>query len=329
MEDNIASSSVGDLEKKLHSARQSLISLNDNIRRLVGRGLKEPRVEKYNPDILSKKNEQNEDKTSQRHDPLKQKRRTHDGKLVFNRVSDKDEMWLPTPRLNSRVIRELPSREEIVEAQGIDSESRARNRRMFGSLLGTLQKFCQEESRLKKTEEKKALIEKKLENQEQQERALLQKERDLLFLDRKRKQLEIRCLEKKMARLRDFKAWESSMIYQQNQIRTKSKPHIYFQPRIHTVQTEKLLAKSKCELENLLERRREDLQIELRRIESSSNIDDDSALDDNSIYENKSNKEPMESNIPDPRDNNSKEEFRNVPNEDNPLTSSSFVIQEA
>lgn len=316
MEDNIASSSVGDLEKKLNSARQSLISLNDNIRRLVGRGLKEPRylfqnistntyyeclffrVEKYNPDISSKKNEQNEDKTSQRHDPLKQKRRTHDGKLVFNRLSDKDEMWLPTPRLNSRVIRELPSREEIVEAQGIDSESRARNRRMFGSLLGTLQKFCQEESRLKKTEEKKALIEKKLENQEQQERALLQKERDMLFLDRKRKQLEIRCLEKKMARLRDFKAWESSMIYQQNQIRTKSKPHIYFQPRIHTVHTEKLLAKSKCELENLLERRREDLQIELRRIESSSNIDDDSALDD-SIYENKSNKEPMESNIPD------------------------------
>ncbi|EDW13903.2 pinin [Drosophila mojavensis] len=328
MEDNIASSSVGDLEKKLNSARQSLISLNDNIRRLVGRGLKEPRVEKYNPDISSKKNEQNEDKTSQRHDPLKQKRRTHDGKLVFNRLSDKDEMWLPTPRLNSRVIRELPSREEIVEAQGIDSESRARNRRMFGSLLGTLQKFCQEESRLKKTEEKKALIEKKLENQEQQERALLQKERDMLFLDRKRKQLEIRCLEKKMARLRDFKAWESSMIYQQNQIRTKSKPHIYFQPRIHTVHTEKLLAKSKCELENLLERRREDLQIELRRIESSSNIDDDSALDD-SIYENKSNKEPMESNIPDTCDNNAKEDFRNVPNEDNPLTSSSFVIQEA
>lgn len=317
MEDNIALSSVGDLETKLNSARRSLISLNDNIRRLVGRGLKESRylfqnieentcyeclffrVEKYNPDILSKKNEQNEDKSSQRHDPLKQKRRTHDGKMVFNRHSDKDELWLPTPRLNSRVIRELPSREEIVEAQGIDSESRARNRRMFGSLLGTLQKFCQEESRLKKTEDKKALIEKKLENQELQERALLQKERDTLFLDRKRKQLEIKCLEKKMARLKDFKTWESSMTYQQNQIRTKTKPHIYFQPRMHTVQTEKLLNKSKCELEDLMERRREDLQIELRKIENSNNIDDDCALDDSSIYENKSNKEHMETDIPD------------------------------
>lgn len=35
--------SVVDLEKKLNSARQSLISLNDNIRRFVGRGLKDSR----------------------------------------------------------------------------------------------------------------------------------------------------------------------------------------------------------------------------------------------------------------------------------------------
>lgn len=41
MEDALAS--VGDLEKKLNSARQSLITLNDNIRRFVGRGLKDSR----------------------------------------------------------------------------------------------------------------------------------------------------------------------------------------------------------------------------------------------------------------------------------------------
>lgn len=109
------------------------------------------RMEKYNPDSGSKRMEQNQDRNIQRYDGLKQKRRTHESKIVLNRISKgEDALWLPTPRINSRVIRELPSREEIVEAQGMDSESRARNRRMFGSLLGTLQKFCQEESRLKK-----------------------------------------------------------------------------------------------------------------------------------------------------------------------------------
>lgn len=43
MEVNIAQSSVDDLEKELSSAKRSLITLNDNIRRLVGRGLKESR----------------------------------------------------------------------------------------------------------------------------------------------------------------------------------------------------------------------------------------------------------------------------------------------
>lgn len=41
MED--ALTSVDDLERKLNSARQSLIGLNDNIRRFVGRGLKDSR----------------------------------------------------------------------------------------------------------------------------------------------------------------------------------------------------------------------------------------------------------------------------------------------
>lgn len=52
-------------------------------------------------------------------------------KSVFSRLSgppgrDDDVK----PKINSRVIRELPTREEIVNAQGSDAASRARNRRM-------------------------------------------------------------------------------------------------------------------------------------------------------------------------------------------------------
>lgn len=48
-------------------------------------------------------------------------------------------------RVPSAVCRELPTRAAVLRAQGDDEQARKRNRRIFGSLLGTLQKFKQEE----------------------------------------------------------------------------------------------------------------------------------------------------------------------------------------
>ncbi|XP_030379930.1 pinin [Scaptodrosophila lebanonensis] len=267
MEDEYCLSSVVDLEQKLNSAKQSLVILNENIRRFVGRDL---RGEKYKIDG------EVSDKQSHRHEFIRPKRRMYDDpKSLFNRLTTGNNEEC-RPRINSRVIRELPSKKEVVEAQGTDSESRARNRRMFGSLLGTLQKFCQEESRLKQKEDKKAKIEKKLEKQELQERALLKKQRESLFLDRKRKQFEIKRLELKMARVKDFNVWESSMMaYQKHQIRTKTKPHLFFQPKTHSCLTEQLLLKSKTEIEGIILKRRQELQAELKDLHSSHYIDEE------------------------------------------------------
>lgn len=54
--------------------------------------------------------------------------------------------------MSSRVIatpREIPSRQEVIRRERIDERSRQRNKRMFGALLGTLQKFRLEETKLK------------------------------------------------------------------------------------------------------------------------------------------------------------------------------------
>lgn len=56
------------------------------------------------------------------------------------------------PSVSSRVIatpREIPSRQEVIRRERTDERSRQRNKRMFGALLGTLQKFRQEETKLK------------------------------------------------------------------------------------------------------------------------------------------------------------------------------------
>ncbi|BFF91723.1 pinin [Drosophila madeirensis] len=271
-------SSVDDVEQKLVIAKQNLITLNDNIRRFVGRVPKELRIDKHKHADEVKKNEHNERS-------FKDKRRAFDSNYGDARFTT-DESEPRSARINSRVIRELPSRKEVVEAQGTDSESIARNRRMFGSLIGTLQKFCQEESRLKIKEDKKAEIEKKLERQELQERTMLRKERETLFLNKKRKQFEIRALEYKMARLKDFKSWESNISYQKNQIRTKTKPHLFFRPQIHTPRTEKLLLECKTYVECFIQSRREELHAELRDMERLNYIkmQENNEIDE-SIYE--------------------------------------------
>lgn len=154
------------------------------------------------------------------------------------------------PKITSRIIRELPTRQEIVAAQGSDAATRARNRRVFGSLLGTLQKFCQEESRLKPKEEKKAQIEKKLEDQQKKERETLRKERLDLYKNRKQQQMEIKVLEMKMNRMKELTLLEDAKKPLMNFIRTKTKPKIYYLPKVLNRKMEKKLADSRADIES-------------------------------------------------------------------------------
>uniref|UniRef100_A0A1A9WYM3 Pinin/SDK/MemA protein domain-containing protein n=1 Tax=Glossina brevipalpis TaxID=37001 RepID=A0A1A9WYM3_9MUSC len=274
-----------DLEQELESARITLIALNDSIRRFAGRSPKLSKDRHENKSLYEAKRSDYDRQCQKSYPEATIKKRNYESKSVFNRLSSPtlrcNEEDLK-PKLTSRVIRELPSRQEIVAAQGTDSESRARNRRIFGSLLGTLHKFCQEESRLKQKEEKKAKIEKKLEEQEILERESLKKERALLFLDRKRKQMDIKKLELKMSRLKDFETWKTSTKYLRSYIKTKSFPPIHYRPKVMSKKTEKLLSESQNGLTELLSQKNEVLKKDLSLIEESfrmNEFDDDEYSD--------------------------------------------------
>lgn len=119
---------------------------------------------------------------------------------------------------------------------------------IFGTLLGTLQKFCQEESRLKQKEQKKAQIERKLEEQQNQEREIMKKERQSLYNNRKRQQMEIKMLENKMNLMKEFSTWEETKKPLMNFIRTKTKPRIYYLPKILDKRTERKLDECKRDI---------------------------------------------------------------------------------
>lgn len=150
------------------------------------------------------------------------------------------------PAISSRVIpqtRELPSKEVILAAQG-DERSKARNRRMFGALLGTLQRFRQEETRMRDREDKRAVVEKKLEEAAKKEKEEMKKERHELFLDRRKKQQEIRRIEFKIQRVKEQDQWEARHRPLLNFIQTKSKPPIFYLPKVQNTKTEERLVAS-------------------------------------------------------------------------------------
>lgn len=227
--------------------------------------------------------------------PSKRRIPTDGNKSVFSRLSgpvrnnnnnnnnskDEEHKLAIKPRIQSRVIRELPTRQEVVAAQGDDEQSRARNRRMFGSLLGTLQKFTQEEAKLKSKVDKKAQIEKKLEEQEKKERINMKKERETLFINRKKQQLEIKKLELKMELMKEFEVWENSKKDLKHFIKTKSRPHIFYQPKTANDKVEKQLTKSRAAIEEEIEKRRKKLNDEIQQIENTFKQKEDDLLKNN------------------------------------------------
>lgn len=210
------------------------------------------------------------------------------------------------PKVYSRVIRELPTRQEIVAAQGTDEQSKARNRRMFGCLLGTLQKFCQEESRLKEKEDMKAQVEKKLEQQAIAERENLRKEKFNLLSDRKRQQLQIRLLEQKMTRLREFEIWEKSKMDLLKFIKTRTKPCIYFKPKITNEKTEKKYTECRADLQKEIDDKRAALNEEIAaidaRFKTRENRICDKSQDDSSSKHDRRNENENEEEDDDERD---------------------------
>lgn len=177
----------------------------------------------------------------------------------------------PRPKVASRVIKEqVISREDKLSMQAKNSDL-ARNKRMFGSLLGTLQRFKTEED--KDVLEKRAKIEQKIEKQQILDREKIQQEKNALIVDRRRQQISIRSLEMKMQKLKNLKVWEESKLSLLKFIGTQTKPQIFYLPKVMDSNTEKLLKASQDEVERLIADRRRQVDNEIKEIEAKMEND--------------------------------------------------------
>lgn len=264
-------------EEKLDVAREKLRTINERI--YFG-------------------NERNRDMSSQRrrHYDIKRTISVNSNSSNSNRnKNDDDYDDEEEPKIvSSRVVVSkdnsgsgITKREQIIAIQSRQNDL-GRNKRMFGSLLGTLQKFKKEENFLKTKEEKKAKIEKKLEEQEQLEKIKMKEEREALIANRKRKQMEVKILETKMSKLQDLQVFEDNHKKLSSYIRTSSEPPIFWLPKTLTLKTSLLRDRTAQQIKNEIEERRKQVDEEIKNIESQIDRDCD-ATDDHHPHEKSSN----------------------------------------
>ncbi|XP_014212452.1 pinin [Copidosoma floridanum] len=236
-------------------------------------------------------------------------------KTVFSRLSarapaaddsDNEDDNSFKPAVSSRVIatpREIPSRQDVIRRESTDERSKQRNRRMFGALLGTLQKFRQEETKLKAKEDKKAEVEARVEEAKRREKEELKRERQQLFLSRKQQLAQVKALEIKLARSKQYQDWRSSQIPLLNFIKTKTQPSIYYLPKRSTPQTDTLLQESSNELKAEIDRRERELVDELEMIQSQAGSHRNSHNKSNENFDHSMEEPEEENRDPNPEKN--------------------------
>ena len=153
------------------------------------------------------------------------------------------------------------------QAKG-DTKSAARNKRMFGNLLGTLQKFTKDEVKQKEVVEKQKVALLKVEEKNEREKEEMRNRKRELFDEQRKKKKDIQILQIQLKRTEEFEAWEASKKSEVNFIRTKGEQNpIYWLPKNHSEKTEGLLSETKTAVEKELEEKREAFEQELVGIE--------------------------------------------------------------
>ncbi|KAK3738958.1 hypothetical protein RRG08_006525 [Elysia crispata] len=159
--------------------------------------------------------------------------------------------------------RDAKNRDEIMQEQTKDKEGMQRNRRMFGLLLGTLNRFKKESKTLETKDVRRKKIEEKLEEKAEKERKKFKQETKLLMEEMHLEQSKISRLEQKMEMVQEHADREAEIMKLKNFVVTKAKPKIFWKPVQMSTAAENKIKDSKKFVEDLLQEGKDRLDKEI------------------------------------------------------------------
>ena len=139
----------------------------------------------------------------------------------------------------------IKNKEDLIKLQN-KGVSQQRNKRIFGHLLGTLSQFKTDDKVRSSTTQAihRKELEKKIEIQKVEEKKKHSDEKKKLEEEKYKTQKNVEILEAKIRLAQEFEQWKTHQLRYKNFIRTKSRPYIFYLPKILDDKTQKLLAET-------------------------------------------------------------------------------------
>jgi len=191
-----------------------------------------------------------------------------------------DESSKSSKSLHSSIVptnKIIKTKDDLISLVNRDQESTGRNRRMFGVLLGTLNKFKAEATAYNEQTLgiKRQEIERRLDEKQEKEREDKKHERTELIATKKSCQQQLKLVNIKLEIMQRITTYEKNHLPLRNFIRTKSKPYIFYLPKgpIDDI-FEKKFQESQLEIDKETEEFKRDCQRELDLLDDSTNIND-------------------------------------------------------
>lgn len=192
----------------------------------------------------------------------------------------------------------IKTKEDLIKIQnkGVNVQ---RNKRIFGHLLGTLSQFKNDDKVRSSTTQAihRKELEAKIEINKAEEIKRLTEEKKKLEKDRVRHSQIVELLESKMRITQDFESWRLNQMRLRKFIRTKTKPFVFYMPKVMNEETSKLVEQTAALIDEQIAKRLKETTGELealKRKEAQIEKDTQVKKDSNKMAENKENKDEEE-----------------------------------